>query len=478
MEPRKHKLSSACRRSRPGFSLTEILIAMGILGIGLVMVAALFPVALDQVRRGADWSKYANIVQSALSTIQDRFQVARGKDGPLAAPPVILPELAGDVYAEVNWPGYWLWGTWEPDDPRHPWPVPTYFHPIPLENAYAIPSGSDDSDYVADGSGMLPYYRGSYETESYLAYIDPFKTPLFITATGLALQVDYGDTCWPTIASGPEFTTDEDMDFNIRTMDDEPLAADELEMKWEVARTRRFTWHAFARPGPRELLSTREKATFNYPWDNKSRLKRWYRATGLHQWEFLIVVLRRDTDDVFLSQENIFNANQPAATTPSTTDAGNQANHLLFPAPWVARLPVPTKVDGDDPSTEAYWVKQGMILDIHPDLVSLLPPGQMVWLRSNGTALRVVETRTDPLNRRRKAITFTSDVPNWQNQLGFLNSLVDPDGDKYDAAAEIVFFPPAYRDPNPANPGSLDYDYFADRSPVLWYARRTVNLSP
>jgi len=53
-----------CRRRRPAigaragvrraFSLLEIMIAIGILGIGLVMVAAIFPVALDQHRRSTD----------------------------------------------------------------------------------------------------------------------------------------------------------------------------------------------------------------------------------------------------------------------------------------------------------------------------------------------------------------------------------------------------------------------------------------
>ena len=37
-----------------GFSLLEMMIAIAVLGIGLVMVAAIFPVALDQHRRSAD----------------------------------------------------------------------------------------------------------------------------------------------------------------------------------------------------------------------------------------------------------------------------------------------------------------------------------------------------------------------------------------------------------------------------------------
>jgi len=42
------------RRSRGGFSLTEVLMATGILGVGMTMVASVFPVAIDQSRQSRD----------------------------------------------------------------------------------------------------------------------------------------------------------------------------------------------------------------------------------------------------------------------------------------------------------------------------------------------------------------------------------------------------------------------------------------
>ena len=42
------------RKRRDAFTLTEMLMAAGILGIGLTMVASIFPVAVDQSRRSRD----------------------------------------------------------------------------------------------------------------------------------------------------------------------------------------------------------------------------------------------------------------------------------------------------------------------------------------------------------------------------------------------------------------------------------------
>jgi len=39
-------------KARAGFSLMEILMAVGILGVGMTMVASVFPVAVDQSLRG------------------------------------------------------------------------------------------------------------------------------------------------------------------------------------------------------------------------------------------------------------------------------------------------------------------------------------------------------------------------------------------------------------------------------------------
>ena len=69
---------SRIRSGRPGFSLTEILMAVGILGVGLTMVASVFPVAVDQHRRGRDSTMAALCARSVAATMRaTRQQVVK-----------------------------------------------------------------------------------------------------------------------------------------------------------------------------------------------------------------------------------------------------------------------------------------------------------------------------------------------------------------------------------------------------------------
>ena len=55
------------RKRRAAFTLTEMLMAAGILGIGLTMVASIFPVAVDQSRRSRDQTMAALCARSVLA---------------------------------------------------------------------------------------------------------------------------------------------------------------------------------------------------------------------------------------------------------------------------------------------------------------------------------------------------------------------------------------------------------------------------
>lgn len=66
------------KHSRAGFTLTEILMATGILGVGLTMVASVFPVAVDQSRRSRDGTMAAMCARSLAAYMRaDRTRVIR-----------------------------------------------------------------------------------------------------------------------------------------------------------------------------------------------------------------------------------------------------------------------------------------------------------------------------------------------------------------------------------------------------------------
>ena len=60
-------------RRDAAFSLIEVLIAIMVLGIGLLMIAAIFPVAGNWTRQSAEESVAQSVARSALSLIQQRY---------------------------------------------------------------------------------------------------------------------------------------------------------------------------------------------------------------------------------------------------------------------------------------------------------------------------------------------------------------------------------------------------------------------
>ncbi len=63
-------------KARAGFSLMEILMAVGILGVGMTMVASVFPVAVDQSRRSRDLTMAALSARSVAAALRARRQEA------------------------------------------------------------------------------------------------------------------------------------------------------------------------------------------------------------------------------------------------------------------------------------------------------------------------------------------------------------------------------------------------------------------
>jgi type II secretory pathway pseudopilin PulG len=68
---RKFRTAGA-KVSRFAFSLSELLVAIGILGVGLLMLAAAFPVGIDQVRRAVELSTSEMVFNEAVNNLKTR----------------------------------------------------------------------------------------------------------------------------------------------------------------------------------------------------------------------------------------------------------------------------------------------------------------------------------------------------------------------------------------------------------------------
>jgi prepilin-type N-terminal cleavage/methylation domain-containing protein len=72
-EARSKKQGGASSAIRRGFSLVEVLLAMFILGIGMIMVASVFPVGANWTRETTEESVAQTIVQDALTVIKTHY---------------------------------------------------------------------------------------------------------------------------------------------------------------------------------------------------------------------------------------------------------------------------------------------------------------------------------------------------------------------------------------------------------------------
>src|SRR5215218_4301657 len=69
----KSRLANPATAARRGFSFTEVLFAVMILGIGFIMVAAMFPVAIQQTRTTAEEGNAAAVARGAVKLIEENL---------------------------------------------------------------------------------------------------------------------------------------------------------------------------------------------------------------------------------------------------------------------------------------------------------------------------------------------------------------------------------------------------------------------
>ena len=93
---------AAAHRNRRAFSLLEIMIAIGVLGIGLIMVAAIFPSALEIHRQSIEKSQALDMFNKAESVLRGRLDTSRLWTCPANAPG-LLADLRVPTGTDSPW---------------------------------------------------------------------------------------------------------------------------------------------------------------------------------------------------------------------------------------------------------------------------------------------------------------------------------------------------------------------------------------
>jgi hypothetical protein len=97
------------RRFRPAYSFAEILFAVAVLGVGFIMVAALFPVGIHQSKTTAEETAAATLARSAvaeLETIATDANMPPTDDGTPADPAQVRPFVSTSA-APILYHGSW-----------------------------------------------------------------------------------------------------------------------------------------------------------------------------------------------------------------------------------------------------------------------------------------------------------------------------------------------------------------------------------
>lgn len=155
-------LSTTIRRPRRGFTLLEVLIAFAVLGLGLIMIAAIFPAALLEHSRTVDRSRAQDLATDAESLLHNRIDprrlyvnnldLANGYDSPWYAIPShnmgvsnlpVVIDTNGNVSAWDN-------AVYPPTDVTKPFPTEIYYAGLNGTPPYANPVQLFGLDYLSD----------------------------------------------------------------------------------------------------------------------------------------------------------------------------------------------------------------------------------------------------------------------------------------------------------------------------------------
>lgn len=171
--PLRASVPSCLRASGRGFSLAELMIALAILGIGLLFIAAALPVGISYSRDSIDFSAGSGAADEAFQTIQTSVRMSRQ----LAANPLVRDGAWGSpaLYPTGSSPSFYPIRVDNLFRPRHMPPLRPAIPP-----GYPYPHGADLEPPGQSQTQPMPR-EGSYD--------HPFADP-----TTLAADHQHGDS--------------------------------------------------------------------------------------------------------------------------------------------------------------------------------------------------------------------------------------------------------------------------------------------
>jgi prepilin-type N-terminal cleavage/methylation domain-containing protein len=400
-------------RPRPAFSLAELMIAMAILGLGMVVVAAMFPIAWDKARDSSDHTAYIATLSAAEANVRLLTHL-RSAD--------TRTHFLGDADEDPYVGGA----------PRDPW-----VHALDIENLSTVPWPSVlnpgppiVADFMASGVGLpSPPDPDSFH-DTFVKQMVPPPYIAFDREAKIAVQ----DRVYPPLPKPPAGAAGA-MTPEIKHWQDE---LNERRFCWSVLYKQDFNPHdpPTTSTGPRSMILylvtlRRGQDTHRYARQNPG-------VAGGGE----LVPAYRDPDPLVVGGLNApGDYFEPAAHGPT--------EDVVFPVPWRIQIDLAMPVVPPTPPTgvptEAYANKNG---ETNRLVTEMLPEGAWMIDEINGLVYRVASRQILPTDPDQAILTLDQEV---------LFADVDDNGDDTIQPEELirtvwVFPPPVEKRPNGTAP--------------------------
>ncbi len=374
-----------------GFSLIELMVAMTILGFGLVMVATVFPIALGRARDLSEVTTQVAVTDAAEMTVRLLVHNS-GLD-----PTDNASSFAGDVIYDDGFPSSKLYAKPDAGPPR--------VHALYMENLLVSPRAYTpdwENPQLSEGAPweleLMPV------TEQFSVHPDMLPAGHYFLTVGFGSpQVRLGDRVYPPIRRRNRDSVDANGVFRLSVPDDQ----------WDDALdTRRYAWAVFHRLTEPEF-------------DMDATAEQWAAAAEDERvFDIYYVTLRRARSNLRFAQQDPDPDKAPVPVFDASGTSGQRgdlhvpealppANDVAFPVPWRVQVEFPDTLalEGDDtnPPTgapteiEVEYPGEAWILD-------MFTPGTPLIDEVSGNVYRIAKRRIVGANDDRAVLTLDDEV--------------------------------------------------------------------